>query len=298
MSFMGTRAMHPRQVPCWITHTNARTHEIIRGGLDRSPLFTGVIKGVGPRYCPSIEDKVVRFAERDEPPDLPRARRPRDERDLSERHLDLAAVRRADGARALDARAASARTSCAPAIRSSTTISTRARCARRSRRRRSAGSSSPGRSTARRATRRRPRRGFWPGSTPARHVRGEAGWCPRRDEAYLGVLVDDLVTRGVIGAVPDVHVARRIPAAAARGQRRSAAHRSGPRARRRRRRALGRVCAKARRDRARTGAAEVDVGQSECRRRARRDPRPRRADRARLYAGRSSAPARGDVRDR
>src|SRR5216117_1956795 len=63
-SFLGERSMHPQQVPCWITHTNERTHEIIRGGLDRSPLFTGVIKGVGPRYCPSIEDKVVRFAER------------------------------------------------------------------------------------------------------------------------------------------------------------------------------------------------------------------------------------------
>jgi tRNA uridine 5-carboxymethylaminomethyl modification enzyme len=64
MSFMGTREMHPPQVACWITHTNERTHEIIRGRLDRSPLFTGVIKDVGPRYCPSIEDKVVRFAER------------------------------------------------------------------------------------------------------------------------------------------------------------------------------------------------------------------------------------------
>ena len=83
-----TRAMHPRQVPCWITHTNERTHEIIRGGLDRSPMFTGVIEGIGPRYCPSIEDKVMRFAERDEPPDFPRARRPDDARDLSERHLD------------------------------------------------------------------------------------------------------------------------------------------------------------------------------------------------------------------
>ena len=62
---MGDRSLHPRQVPCWITHTNGRTHEIIRGGLDRSPLFTGVIQGVGPRYCPSIEDKVVRFPERD-----------------------------------------------------------------------------------------------------------------------------------------------------------------------------------------------------------------------------------------
>jgi tRNA uridine 5-carboxymethylaminomethyl modification enzyme len=54
--------MHPRQVSCWITHTNAATHEIIRGGLDRSPMFTGVIEGVGPRYCPSIEDQIHRFS--------------------------------------------------------------------------------------------------------------------------------------------------------------------------------------------------------------------------------------------
>ena len=64
-SFMGSRAEHPRQVSCWITRTNPRTHELIRGGLDRSPMFTGAIEGVGPRYCPSIEDKVTRFAERD-----------------------------------------------------------------------------------------------------------------------------------------------------------------------------------------------------------------------------------------
>ena len=64
-SFMGNGTMHPAQVPCWITHTNTRTHDIIRGGLDRSPMFTGVIEGVGPRYCPSIEDKVTRFADRD-----------------------------------------------------------------------------------------------------------------------------------------------------------------------------------------------------------------------------------------
>src|SRR5918999_1002462 len=63
-SFMGNTAQHPRQVPCWITHTNAQTHEIIRGGLDRSPMFTGVIEGVGPRYCPSIEDKIHRFADK------------------------------------------------------------------------------------------------------------------------------------------------------------------------------------------------------------------------------------------
>ena len=64
-SFMGNRAQHPRQVPCWITQTNARTHDIIRSGLDRSPMFTGVIAGVGPRYCPSIEDKIHRFAGKD-----------------------------------------------------------------------------------------------------------------------------------------------------------------------------------------------------------------------------------------
>ena len=63
-SFLGHAAQHPQQVPCWITHTNERTHEIIRSGFDRSPMFTGVIEGVGPRYCPSIEDKVNRFADK------------------------------------------------------------------------------------------------------------------------------------------------------------------------------------------------------------------------------------------
>ena len=61
-SFLGKPQEHPRQVPCWITHTNEKTHDIIRGGLDRSPMYTGVIEGVGPRYCPSIEDKIHRFA--------------------------------------------------------------------------------------------------------------------------------------------------------------------------------------------------------------------------------------------
>ncbi len=61
----GGASMHPRQVPCWITHTNAQTHEIIRSGFDRSPMFTGKIEGVGPRYCPSVEDKVNRFADKD-----------------------------------------------------------------------------------------------------------------------------------------------------------------------------------------------------------------------------------------
>ena len=65
MSFLGSREQHPRQVSCWITHTNARTHEIIASNLDRSPMYSGVIEGVGPRYCPSIEDKIHRFADKD-----------------------------------------------------------------------------------------------------------------------------------------------------------------------------------------------------------------------------------------
>ncbi|MFZ9654562.1 MAG: tRNA uridine-5-carboxymethylaminomethyl(34) synthesis enzyme MnmG [Limnohabitans sp.] len=64
-SFLGRADMHPRQVSCWITHTNERTHEIIRSGFDRSPMFTGKIEGVGPRYCPSVEDKINRFADKD-----------------------------------------------------------------------------------------------------------------------------------------------------------------------------------------------------------------------------------------
>ncbi|WP_417225810.1 tRNA uridine-5-carboxymethylaminomethyl(34) synthesis enzyme MnmG [Amphritea sp.] len=64
MSFMGSLADHPRQISCFITHTNERTHDILRSGLDRSPMYTGVIDGVGPRYCPSVEDKIVRFADK------------------------------------------------------------------------------------------------------------------------------------------------------------------------------------------------------------------------------------------
>jgi len=64
MSYLGNVNMHPKQISCWITHTNEKTHDIIRSGLDRSPMYTGVIEGVGPRYCPSIEDKIHRFADK------------------------------------------------------------------------------------------------------------------------------------------------------------------------------------------------------------------------------------------
>ncbi|MES2771650.1 MAG: FAD-dependent oxidoreductase, partial [Pseudomonadota bacterium] len=64
-SFLGEASQHPQQIPCWITQTNAQTHDFIRANLDRSPMYSGVIEGVGPRYCPSIEDKIHRFASKD-----------------------------------------------------------------------------------------------------------------------------------------------------------------------------------------------------------------------------------------
>ena len=64
MSYLGSTSEHPEQRCCWVTYTNERTHDIIRGGLDRSPMYAGVIEGVGPRYCPSIEDKIHRFADK------------------------------------------------------------------------------------------------------------------------------------------------------------------------------------------------------------------------------------------
>ena len=125
---MGNDAeQHPQQVPCWITHTNARTHEIIRSGFDRSPMFTGVIEGVGPRYCPSIEDKVNRFADKDshqiflEPEGLTTHEfYPNGISTSLPFDIQLAAVRSAWPAWRT-------RTSCGPATRSSTTTSTRAR---------------------------------------------------------------------------------------------------------------------------------------------------------------------------
>jgi tRNA uridine 5-carboxymethylaminomethyl modification enzyme len=105
-SVMGSVDMHPRQLPCWVTHTNERTHDIIRGGLDRSPMYTGVIEGVGPRYCPSI---VIA-------PDFPGAGRADDQRVLPERDFDQPAFRCAAGTGALNARAGK-RAHSAPGLR-------------------------------------------------------------------------------------------------------------------------------------------------------------------------------------
>ena len=92
-SFMGREEMHPRQLPCWITNTNAKTHEIIRSGFDRSPMFTGKIEGVGPRYCPSVEDKVNRFADKESHQIFPGARGIGHARGLSQRDIHKSSIR-------------------------------------------------------------------------------------------------------------------------------------------------------------------------------------------------------------
>ena len=196
MSFIGTRAMHPRQVPCWITHTNERTHDIIRGGLDRSPLYTGVIKGVGPRYCPSIEDKVVRFAQRTshqvflEPEGLATTEiYPNGISTSLPFDVQLALVRTMKGCAA------------AHILRPGYSIEYDYfdPCALRSTLETKAirGLFFAGQINGTTGYEEAAAQGLLAGINAARAVRDDKGWCPRRDEAYLGVLVDDLITRGV-----------------------------------------------------------------------------------------------------
>jgi tRNA uridine 5-carboxymethylaminomethyl modification enzyme len=195
-SFMGNKAMHPRQMPCWITETSERTHDIIRGGLDRSPLFTGAIEGVGPRYCPSIEDKITRFSGKTshqiflEPEGLTTHEiYPNGISTSLPFDVQLALVRSIKGmenAHILRPGYAIEYDYFNPCgLKSS--LETKA----------IKGLFFAGQINGTTGYEEAAAQGLLAGLNASLQVREMDAWCPRRDEAYLGVMVDDLITQGV-----------------------------------------------------------------------------------------------------